>query len=454
MDSLLDFERAPEYPKPKAEDFDGGIMAQPTEEARRELMRARRTQDEDALARIRQARQERQRLDRGQIARMRRWWLGRMIETGRPLEEKLTLFWHGHFATSYRTIENSYHLFLQNELFRRHAAGSFAGLLRSIIRDPAMLAYLDNNENRKGRPNENLARELMELFTLGEGAYAERDIKEGARALTGYSFEGNGFVFRGADHDDGPKSILGRSGRLTGDDFVAAVLEKPACADFIASRVYRFFVGEIPPKGDPKRAPVVGLVRSLAGTLRAARYEMKPMLRRLFLSEHFHDREGAPARIKSPAELVVGAVRSLRTPTRDLGELTRVMEMMGQSLFFPPSVAGWEGGRSWINSSTLFARANALRYLLTGQPQGGDGAPDGDERYDPAPMIEGLDHRARAEPALLARELLNRTLCVETTPEKEKALAGYLRSLAREDLSTAVAGALSLVTAMPEYQLC
>ncbi len=454
VDSLLNSEGAMEYPRPEADEFDGGVMRSPSEAERREAQRARRLQDEDALARIRLLRQERERVDRRQIAAMQRWWLRRMIETSRPFEEKMALFWHGHFATSYRTIENSYHMFLQNDLFRRHAVGSFAVLLGEMIRDPAMLAYLDNNDSRKEQPNENLARELMELFSLGEGAYSERDIKEAARALTGYTFEGNEFVFKAANHDDGPKSMLGRSGRLTGEGLVAAVLERPACAEFIVSKVYRYFIGPLPSRDDPRRQSVFAYARSLAGTLRGAGYQMKPMLRRMLLSEHFHDSEFAPARIKSPAELVVGAIRSLRTPTRDLGTLVSAMELMGQNLFFPPSVKGWEGGRSWINTSTLFVRSNTMNYLLTGRSPRGFDPLATIERYDPAPMIEGLDRIERGDPGVLADHLLRSALCVGATSEKKDALAVFLGSRTKEGLSSAVGEALALVGAMPEYQLC
>src|SRR6185436_12424118 len=171
---------------------------------------------------LRTMQQDRERDDRRQMREMQKWWLKRMIETPRPLEEKMTLFWHGHFATSFRTIENSYHMFKQNTLFRKHAVGNFGELLFAIIRDPAMIAYLNNNQSRKGKPNENLAREIMELFSLDIAGYTERDIKEGARALTGYTFVDDKFEFRRNDHDTGEKSILGVTGPLDGDGFVKA----------------------------------------------------------------------------------------------------------------------------------------------------------------------------------------------------------------------------------------
>ncbi len=454
VDSLLNVEKALIYPAPRADDFDGTIMTPPTREQREELVRARRSQDEDALARLRMQREQRERSDRRQIREMQRWWLKRMIETSRPLEEKMSLFWHGHFATNYRTIENSYHMFQQNELFRRHAAGSFAGLLGAIIRDPAMLAYLDNNDSRKGKPNENLARELMELFSLGEGNYSEADIRDGARALTGYTFEGNEFAFKAERHDDGVKSILGRRGRLKGEEFVGAILERPACAEFIAYKVYRFFIGSVPETGSPMRQPVVSYVRALASTLRSSRYDLKPMLRRMLLSEHFYDASGAPARIKSPAELVVGATRSLRAPARDLGVLIDAMDLMGQNLFFPPSVKGWDGGRSWINTSTLFVRTNILNFLLTGRmPRGRDPLAE-KERYDAAPILEGVPLRTRRDPALMAAHILDCALCVEVSQTRRDALGEFIRSQGENDLVETVAQSLALVAAMPEYQLC
>ncbi|NOG54028.1 MAG: DUF1800 family protein [Planctomycetes bacterium] len=235
------------YPQPQAEDFQSDIMAPATPEQQLAIRKARQAGNEAVLEQVRKSRQDRQRRDRRQIRSLQQWWLTRLIETDRPLEEKMTLFLHGHFATGYRTIENSYHMYLQNQLFRTHATGNFADLCFQIIRDPAMLAYLDNNESNKNHPNENLARELMELFTLGEGnAYTEHDIKEGARALTGYSFHGNGFVMLRGIHDGGSKQILGRRGVFNGDDFVRIILGRIECSEYICYKLYRYFVSDMP----------------------------------------------------------------------------------------------------------------------------------------------------------------------------------------------------------------
>ena len=455
--ALVEVGKVGGYEPPRADEFESDLMQPLSMAERGEYRRAQRVRDEDALARFRSRRQRQQRLDRAQVRDMQRWWLTRMIESPRPLEEKMTLFWHGHFATSYRTIENSYHVYLQNQLFRAHAVGNFGELLFRIIRDPAMLKYLDNDENRKRSPNENLARELMELFSLGEGNYSERDIREGARALTGFTFRGNEFVFDAANHDEGLKTILDSKGRLDGDGFVKAILAQPACSEFIAARIYRFFVREIPAPGDPAHKPVRSVIRQLASTLRAARYELAPMLERLFRSEHFYDPGSMRTQIKSPAMLVVGAVRSMRTPVRDLGILADALELMGQDLFFPPNVAGWEGGRSWINTSTLFVRQNILNFLLTGRTPSGYRRPARIDRYDPTSLLGDLgetDPGADRDPEKVVRYLLRFALGGDPDPRKVRSLVEFLGGHAGRLTPDAVAGVLALITAMPEYQLC
>lgn len=455
VDYLLNVEDVPDEPV-KADAFDPNIIRPPTPEEEAELRRARREQDEDTLARAQAIRMERERVDRRQMRELQRWWLTRMIQTPRPLEEKLTLFWHGHFATSYRTIENSYHMFLQNQLFRADAVGSYAKLLASIIRDPAMIAYLDNNDSRKDRPNENLAREIMELFSLGVGNYTEQDIKQGARALTGYTFRDDQFVFQQNNHDQGEKTILGVSGKLDGEGFVNVILSQPACSEYIARKLYRFFVADLPdnPRDDDKDLRPV--LRQLAQTLAANQYNIRPMLRRLFLSEHFYSDGVVGQQIKSPTQLVVGSVRSLNTPVRDLSILLDAMDLMGQNLFFPPSVKGWDGGRSWINTSTLFVRQNILSFMLTGRkPQGYD-ASAATEKYDPSVL---LDELAKASPG--ARndvekviDYLLRFSLGSAPSHATDTLVRFARSTTDRVTPDLVTGLLLLITAMPEYQLC
>lgn len=452
VDHILDFEKVP-GDAVKAEDFDKDIMRPPARDEREMYRAAQRSQDEDKLAQFREMRQRREANDRVQIGAMQRWWLKRMIETPRPLEEKMTLFWHGLFATNYRTIENSYHMFLQNQLFRTHAVGSYADLLKGIIRDPAMLAYLDNNDSKKGKPNENLAREIMELFSLGVGNYSERDIKEGARALTGYTFEDDEFVFQARNHDTGVKSILGRTGPMKGEDFVDAILAQPACARYIARRLYHQFVADVPPDergGDTELEPAQRSVLRLMGSqLASGNYELRPVLRRLFTSTHFYEPRFRLQRIKSPVELIVGAIRSLNTPVRDLSILNDATDLMGQRIFFPPSVKGWEGGRSWINTSTYFVRQNVLAFLISGKkPQGYDATAD----TQPFDALAVIGSQASSPDTATARVL---DVTLGQRPEAAtRALRAYLASNGDRIDRTTAQGMLLLVTAMPEYQLC
>lgn len=459
VDHLLDF--APiDYPRPTADRFDSEIMKPLSPAEQEEYRQARIRRDENVVARFRTRRQEAQGRDRRQIRAMRRWWLERMIESPRPLEEKMTLFWHGHFATSYRTIENSYHMFLQNCMFRSQAVGNFGELLFAVLRDPAMLAYLDNDQSRKGSPNENLARELMELFSLGEGAYTERDIKEGARALTGYTFEHNDFVFRRDWHDGGSKRILERQGNMDGDDFARVILEQKRCSEFIASGLHRFFVAD--PIAYPAPAAARGAIEDLASELRSARYDLKPALGRLFRSEHFYASPHRNGRIKSPVDLIVGAVRSLRTPGRDLDVLCDALALMGQDLFFPPSVAGWAGGRNWINTSTLFTRQNALTYLLTGRSPNARIAPNAD-RYDTAWLLETM-HAAGVDPGADARRACALLLGIVIGPQPKGedwassprcgSLVRFVEEHGGRISDDMLVGLLALITAAPEYQLC
>lgn len=456
---LLEIEKIP-HDAVGSDQFKNDIMRQPTAQERATIRRAAQAQDEETLARFRVMRQQAERADRVQAREVQTWWLARMIQTPRPLEEKMTLFWHGHFATSYRTIENSYHMFRQNMLFRANALGSYGKLMHAIIRDPAMLAYLDNNNSRKGRPNENLARELMELFSLGVGNYSERDIKEGARALTGYTFEGDEFVFKPNDHDNGRKTILGRSGPIDGDGFVTAILESRSTSRFMARKLYRYFVGDLPDSDNDVEGPTRRFLDAIASTLVSNRYDVRPALSQIFLSSHFYDASVMGQQIKGPVVLAVGAVRSLNTPTRDLNTLLDAMDLMGQSILFPPSVKGWDGGRSWINTSTIYVRQNLLTYLLTGtKPRGSDPA-SSIERYDPTLLIESLAERdpaVRSDTEAMLRALAR--FVVGTDAEHlldplRQYVAAAVASGAAPHSRQVLIGLLLLLTATPEYQLC
>ncbi len=290
----------------------------------------------------------REAVDNAQLPRVRQWWLKRMVESPRPLQEKLTLFWHGHFATQNSVVGNSFTFYHQNQLFREHSAGNFGGLLYGIVHDPVMLRYLDNNRNVKGQPNENLAREVMELFAMGvDQGYTQADIKEAARALTGYTYDHftGQFRFVGAQHDEGPKTIFGKTGNWTGDDLVTLILEQPSTARFIAGKLFAFFAYDNP---SPET------VDRLAFVLRNNQSELAPMLKNLFLSEEFYSDRSLGTQIKSPVQLVVGMLRDLGVKDlTDTGALDAALSNMGQQLLEPPDVKGWREGRSWVNANRV-----------------------------------------------------------------------------------------------------
>jgi len=301
--------------------------------------------------------------DQRRFARVRSWWVEKLLTTRRPLEERMTLFWHNHFTSSYQRVRNAYHMLLQNELLREHATGNFAELLHEVSKDPAMLEYLDNNRNRKGRPNENFAREVMELFTLGVGHYSEKDIKEAARAFTGWTFNRGGasFVFNRRQHDFGQKTVLGRTGDLDGDDVLDALLSRPECSELIARKLFAHFAYADPPES---------IVKELAQELRDRGYELKPMLRRMFKSEAFYSPKARGSLVKSPIVLLVSTVRMLgiNPPPPEL--IVAGAARLGQNLMYPPNVKGWEEGGAWITTATLLDRYNFCRALVKAGPTG------------------------------------------------------------------------------------
>lgn len=310
--------------------------------------------------------EERQRLnnrlrrdDQERMAELRAWWVRRMIESPRPLEEKLTLFWHGLLTSGYQTVRSSFAMYQQNELLRRHAAGNYGALLHGIVHDPAMLRYLDNSSNVRGRPNENLGRELLELFSLGEGNYSEADIKEGARALTGFNYDRQTWRFRFAafSHDTGEKTVFGQTGNWDGDKLVDLVLQQPAAARYITRKLFVFFVHD---------EPAEPIVDELARIFRENDYEISPVLKAIFLSKEFYSERTIGKHVKSPAELVASTIRVLPVSNSEYQPLVASMRAMGQDLFEPPNVKGWDGNHAWLNSNSLFVRQNFAVGLING----------------------------------------------------------------------------------------
>ena len=305
--------------------------------------------------------------------RLATWWGERMLTTTRPLEEKLTLFWHGHFATGNTKVRDTRMMLRQNEMLRANANGNFEELLMGILRDPAMLVYLDNGENVKDHPNENFGRELLELFSLGVGNYTEQDIREGARAFTGWTNDVLDFKFDAEQHDFGEKTFLGRTGPFDGGEIIRIILEQPAAAEFISAKLYRFFV----------REELDEAVREeLAATLRDAGYRLQPLLSRIFLSRDFYSPASYATQVKSPVHLVVSTYRKLGlTELPTIPDFNRLVAGLGQTLFNPPNVAGWAGGRTWITPATLLQRGNLFRDVLY---------PDTDGFWAPDRVVPGI----------------------------------------------------------------
>jgi len=284
------------------------------------------------------------------------WWANRMLSTKRPLEEKLTLFWHGHFATGENKVRDYRMMLRQNEMFRSRASGNLRELLVGILKDPAMLVYLDNGENVRTHPNENFGRELLELFTMGVGNYTERDVREAARAFTGWSNDVLVFKFNADLHDDGEKTFLGRTGPFNGEDIIDIILQQPVTADFVVAKLYRYFV-----RDDISDA----VKKELGRSFRESGYEFKPLLRRIFLSKDFYSPPSYATQIKTPVHLVVSTYKKSgldEVPT--IPDFGRMTGGLGQSLFDPPNVAGWAGGRTWITPATLLQRGNLFREVL------------------------------------------------------------------------------------------
>ena len=445
VDYLVDYERvAPEAFKPPT--YDPDIIRPYTAEERAEL-RANRN-DPQVRERLQAERNYRRELDGQQMQALANWWLETIIATPRPLEEKLTLLWHGHFASSYRNVRDSYLMLRQNQFFRANANGSFADLALGIVKDPAMIVFLNNDSNRKAKPNENLARELMELFTLGAGNYTEEDIKEGARALTGSTYSDNDFFFSKRNFDSTEKTILGQRGDWDAESFVRILLARNACPIFIASKLYRHFIADVDESfNDADQA----IITHMAKLLKDNRYELKPVLKAMFRSQMFYSQEVMGNQIKSPVQMLVGTIRTLETPVHDIQLLKGALSMMGQELFGPPSVAGWYGGRSWVNTSTLFVRQNLGMYLITSKLPFKDGWSKNKMDYDPRPLIAGLKQTT----AVNIVDHLLPTICVaRLAPQRREQLIEFLKERKDPAARDSLVGLLLLMTSLPEYQLC
>lgn len=309
-------------------------------------------EDVGRLTRNEEERRKVQQGNRDGIRNLNLYWIHEMVNSAAQLREKMAFFWHGHFAC--RNLNIFYQQGLL-DIIRRNALGDFGTLLKEVSRSAAMLNFLNNQQNRKDHPNENFAREVMELFTLGRGNYTEKDIKEAARAFTGWAANAKGeFVFRRFQHDFGSKTVLGKTGNFSGDDVLDILLEQKQTAGYLVARIYRFFVNE---------KPDAGHIAWLSDRFYKSRYNIASLLEDIFTSDWFYDEKNVGTRIKSPIELMVGMQRILPMKLKQEEALLLLQRTLGQVLFYPPNVAGWPGGKSWIDSSSLMVRMRLPQLL-------------------------------------------------------------------------------------------
>lgn len=445
---LVDYEKTPD-PTPDPS------WARPDPDRIKRLAALRQAPEEQR----RQMQREEQQMQRDHLMELRGWWLQRMAKGPRPLQEKMTLFWHGHFATSVQKVREVYFMWRQNELFRRLATGNWLQLLVEVATDPAMLIWLDQAQSRKDHPNENFAREVMELFALGEGHYTERDITEAARALTGWSLdrEAQRFVDRPFIHDEGPKTFLGRTGNLNGEDVLQQIVAQPQAAVFITAKLWNFFAGRMP-------SPALNV--ALANEFRRAGNYFKPVLRTMFLSEEFYDASVVRQQVKSPVQWLVGTVRMLECELPPPAVATDLVRNLGQDLFAPPNVKGWDGGLAWITTNTLLARYNEAAALAQGDSSA-LASMMGPFRPNQARLVQNrlrntrlggvnvekiLTREERADKALLLAALEKRLLQSKLNEKQEQALREYLEAKGELD-ETRIRGAIRLIMSTPEYQL-
>ncbi|MES2429966.1 MAG: DUF1800 domain-containing protein [Bacteroidota bacterium] len=388
-------------------------------------------------------------------------WMDEMINSEAQLRERMSFFWHNHFSA--RVIN----IFYQQELLhtiRTNALDNFGELLRAVSKSPSMLQFLNNQQNKKKHPNENFAREVMELFTMGRGNYTETDIKEAARAFTGWGFNLQGeFVFRKKQHDDGVKTILGKTGNFDGDDVIDILLEQKQTAKFITKKIYSYFVNE---KVDD------AIVKSLADKFYADKYDIKKLLENIFTADWFYTEKNIGTKIKSPIDLLVGMRRMLPLELQDDAAQLLFQRLLGQILFYPPNVAGWPGGKSWIDSSTLMLRLRIPQIITANEsinikPKSDDDVMMGQMMEEKISKQQNKQFAAKGGTAIVdwekvskifaktSREQLLPVITAATLQTKsrvgDEVLNKYLNKESRENF---IKSAVINLMSTPEYQLC
>jgi uncharacterized protein (DUF1800 family) len=407
-------------------DYERRIKAAPTEEAKQAL------------------RKEMRELEKTSMLDLRLWWLNRMRYTTAPLQEKTTLFWHGHFATSNQKVEYPYLMWQQNETLRSYALGKFPDLLKAMSRDPAMIRWLDLNSSRKDHPNENFAREVMELFSLGEGHYSEKDIQESARAFTGYRVipETGASQINPRDFDPSSKTFLGKTGSFNGDEIIDLIVAQPQCARFIGRKLWVFFVGENPSDTT---------VEEVASLLLGNGYDIGATLGVILRSAAFYSPKVVHHQLKGPVQWMIQTTKMLEIPLPDARVLENSLAALGQTLFAPPNVKGWDGGRAWISASSLLYRYNLAAYLLSGKAHvlGSGGTKTA---AIPLGKIVPIAERNSSDQLL---DLLGFRIFNVPIPVKDR--AGFLTFLEKYPTpygDDVVQDFMQMMMGTPEYQMC
>jgi uncharacterized protein (DUF1800 family) len=444
---LVDYDRIPdETPAPDWAHPDPDVIA------RREAIR--NAADPETRRMLQQQQNQEQ---NSQIADLRYWWVRRMALGPRPFQEKMTLFWHGHFATSFEKVQMPYFLWLQNETLRQNATGNFNQLLIAASEDPAMLLYLDGARSNKNAPNENFAREVMELFTLGEGNYTEQDIQQAAKAYSGWGLAKDRlhYEYHPGNHDDGSKAVFGQAGNYSGEDVLNMICQKPECAQFITKKLWRFFAQDQPPQ------PIVD---ALAKEFHDHNLDLKHLMRVIFMSREFYAPDVIRSQIKSPVQWLIASTHQLQAPLPTEPMSLVMLRQLGQELFQPPNVKGWDGGIAWITTNNLLDRYNFAAALvegdrvplpgLMGQMRGlmNSLSEDGLMEIAPANVSALFTAGDLSSPYSFLDALQARFLNAELKPQRLASFTEFLKSRSPIE-ETDVRKAIRLIMCTPEYQL-
>jgi uncharacterized protein (DUF1800 family) len=462
VSSFLDYDdMSADYPPPDwaKPDHQRAQHQRQIQDLNAQLAKAATDEEKAKLTEQRRVMQQQFQGDLGlQTQQMRASWLERMAAGPRPLQEKLTLFWHGHFATSITKVREVYFMWGQIDTFRRLGAGNWLELLGAVATDPAMLIWLDQAQSRKEHPNENFARECMELFALGEGHYTEKDVTEAARAMTGWSLDRDTetYRYRPFFHDNGIKTVLGGTGPLTGPDVLRLIVAQPQASRFITGKLWKFFAADDP---EPQ------LAEALAAVFRSSNQNFRPFLRVMFRSQEFYSDKVMAGQIKSPVQWLVSAVRMLERPMPPPAVAVEMVSTLGQDLLAPPNVKGWDGGLSWITTNTLLSRYNQAAILVMGQGNlmASRGTGPGQAMVAQqanqaartmAPIVVNtiITQEERQNPELLLASLEKRFLRAPLSEDHRQVLRDYLaphRSLGDDDIRHVI----RLLLATPEFQV-